>query len=82
MSADRGLIDIAVAVTLDDACKHLHRHGGEDAHFAEMHVAPDVYASIVAAKTTQHLDRGNPLLLLALEVVCDDGLPPGRASIC
>jgi hypothetical protein len=76
------LIDITFISTLDDACIQVQNAMDEDRAVHEIHVSPQFYDAMVSAKRAQHLDRGNPLLLLALDLVRDENIPPGTALVC
>lgn len=82
MTEQRGLIDISFISALDDACTQIYRTTGAAAEAVHaLHVAPALYDAVVEAKRTQHLSRGNPLLLLALDLVSDEELIPGTMSV-
>jgi hypothetical protein len=74
-------IDISFAVTLDDLCRQVHQAAEDGRRVESVHVPPEIYDSIATAKAKQHLARGNPLLLLALDLVRDEDVPSGSASV-
>jgi hypothetical protein len=74
-------IDTSFISTLDDACTQIYDAMRDVEPVHEVHVAPALYDAVVEAKRTQHLSRGNPLLLLALDLVRDEDLAPGTASV-
>jgi hypothetical protein len=71
-------IDIALAETIDTACTAIL---AGDENGMEVHVAPAVYNCVAEMKIEQHSKRGNPLLLLAHELVADENVPPGEAFV-
>lgn len=76
------MIDVSFISTLDDACTQIYDAMGDARPVHEIHVSPEFYDAVVEAKRAQHLDRGNPLLLLALDLVRDENIAPGTALVC
>jgi hypothetical protein len=72
------VVDIALAESIDAACAAILAGAGPA---AEVHVAPAVYDQVAELKRGQHSGRGNPLLLLAHELVADENVAPGEAFV-
>jgi hypothetical protein len=70
-------IDISFAVVLDDLCSAIDQAGRTERPLTTAAVAPEIYGIVVEAKQRQHLMRGNPLMLLALELEEDPSLDTG-----
>jgi hypothetical protein len=73
--------DRYIAEVLDEACREWfdrRRRGQAPPH--ELRVNPVVYETIAQAKAADTA-RGNPLLLLGLEVVSVDGVPPSKPQL-
>jgi hypothetical protein len=74
-------MDISMAVILDDLCTLIRRADDEHRSIYAVHVAPRIYELVAAAKAKQHVSRGNPLMLLGLDLVRDETVVPGRVRI-
>jgi hypothetical protein len=73
--------DRYIAEVLDDACRDwLDRVRRGESPPTHIGVNPVVYEVIAEAQASD-LRRGNPMLLLGLDVVQVDGLPPARAEL-
>jgi hypothetical protein len=73
--------DRYIAEVLDEACQQWldKRNRGEDPPH-EVRVNPIVYQTIADAKASD-LARGNPLMLLGLDVVSAERVPPATVEL-
>lgn len=71
-------VDITVAEALDHVCEDLHHAPAWQLVHGTLHVHPRVYERIAWARRAE-LARGNPLVVLGLELQADDVVPPGEA---
>ena len=62
--------DLSVSEALDNVCLELLKAHEEGAHPSTLRLHPHVYDLVAAAKT-RDTERGNPLLLFGLNLVCD-----------
>ena len=74
-------MDISFIETLDDMCTEIHDADSADRHVTSVRVPRSIYDVVAAAKARQHLSRGNPLLLLGLDLVADERLRPGEFEL-
>jgi len=69
-------MNIPVAVAIDEICRQIYWLANRGRPAETAFVGGHIYDAIAEAKAQQHTSRGNPLLLLALDVVHDQTLPP------
>jgi len=81
MTRDTVGMDIGFIQTLDNVCSEINEAAGDRRLISSVHVPPRIYDFVATAKSRQHLSRGNPLLLLGLDLVRDEDLAPGQFKI-
>jgi hypothetical protein len=72
--------DVSIAQMLDDACPQILDawYRNERPHYLRVHRS--LYEAVAEAKASE-IKRGNPVLLLGLEIIPSDVVPPNRAEV-
>jgi hypothetical protein len=73
-------MDITIAIALDDVCAQIVNAFNDDRSVRSVHLDPQTYNLVAQAKAKQ-LSRGNPLLLLGHNVVKNNALVTGKATV-
>jgi hypothetical protein len=69
-------LNIDLALAIDEICREIYSAADRGQPVETAFVGEEIYGAVAETKAQQHTSRGNPLLLLALDVVEDDTLPP------
>jgi hypothetical protein len=71
---------LSLAPVIDAVCAEILEGSANGESFSTLRLSPAVY-ELIAASKARELQRGNPVMLLSLDVVADDTIPVARAEL-
>lgn len=71
---------LSLASVVDAVCSEIHAGWASGETFSTLRLSPALY-ELIAASKAREVRRGNPVMLLSLDVVADDTIPVTHATI-
>lgn len=71
---------LSLAPVIDAVCAEIHAGWANGESFSTLRLSPALYELIIASKARE-VQRGNPVMVLSLDVVADATIPVTHATL-
>ncbi|MGH3393035.1 MAG: hypothetical protein ACRDOO_29570 [Actinomadura sp.] len=71
---------LSLGPVVDAVCSEIHAGWACGETFSTLRLSPALY-DLIATSKAREIQRGNPVMLLSLDVIADDTIPDTRATL-